>query len=154
MKTKILTLALFSLVLTGCESKKTQNEEKNTQETEVMSEDNSKNSLNWSGVYKGVIPCADCEGIEEEITLTDDGNFTKKSTYLGKEKENIFTDTGVFTWDKTGSIITTITKDKSSTISYQVGENKLIQLDNENKVITGPLAEKYILNQIEVKHAQ
>ncbi|WP_281232580.1 copper resistance protein NlpE [Flavobacterium gelatinilyticum] len=154
MKTKILSLAFFVLILASCENKKTQKEETITQETQIISEDNSENSLDWPGTYKGTIPCADCEGIEQEIILNEDKTFSVKSTYLGKGKDNKFTETGTFSWDKTGSIITTVTKDKSSTISYKVGQNILIQLDNENKEITGPLAENYILKQVEVKHAE
>jgi uncharacterized lipoprotein NlpE involved in copper resistance len=45
---------------------------------------NSRNSLDWAGVYKGTLPCADCEGIQEEIRLNDDLTYEMVSTYLGK----------------------------------------------------------------------
>ena len=32
----------------------------------VSASDNSQNSLDWEGTYKGIIPCADCEGIKTD----------------------------------------------------------------------------------------
>lgn len=46
--------------------------------------DTSQNALDWNGTYKGTLPCADCEGIETELTLNLDGNYLYKATYLGK----------------------------------------------------------------------
>lgn len=108
--------------------------------------DNSQNSLDWQGTYKGVIPCADCEGIETEITIKYDLTYVVKTIYLGKGKGEIFEETGRFVWDKTGSKISLEgLKGKSS--QYKVGENQLIQLDMEGKIITGALAEKYVLTK-------
>ncbi|KIA98649.1 hypothetical protein OA93_09155 [Flavobacterium sp. KMS] len=152
MKKQIVTLIMVGLIMASCKDKNAEKQETITPDTEVThDEHNSENSLDWSGTYKGVIPCADCEGIEQEITINEDKTFTLKETYLGKTKDNKFTETGTFTWDKDGSIITTITNDKSRTTSYIVGERTLTQLDMDNKEITGPLAKNYILNQVEAK---
>ena len=40
--------------------------------TAIDSTHNAQNSLDWNGTYKGVLPCADCAGIEKEITLYKD----------------------------------------------------------------------------------
>ncbi len=152
MKAKILVLIVTFLSLTSCNNKETPKQETTITETEVHnSEDNSKNSVDWTGTYKGTIPCADCEGIEVEITLNDDNTFSSQSTYLGTKKiqKNVFTETGTFKWDEKGNTIKTVTSDKSSKKSYIMGEKKLIQLDSDNKEITGPLAENYVLKQIE-----
>ena len=37
--------------------------------------DSSATSLDWEGVYRGVVPCADCEGIVTTITLRRDGTL-------------------------------------------------------------------------------
>lgn len=108
--------------------------------------DNSQNSLDWSGTYKGVTPCADCEGIETEIILNNDLSYTIKTKYLVKGDARIFQETGSFVWDKTGGIIS-LKGLKGSPTQYKVGENRLIQLDMEGNVITGNLAEKYILTK-------
>lgn len=106
--------------------------------------DNSQNSLDWAGTYKGVTPCADCEGIETEIVLNADLIFTLKAKYLGKGDGKIFQEAGSFVWDKTGGIIS-LEGLKGRPSQYKVGENRLIQLDMEGNVITGDLAEKYVL---------
>jgi len=108
--------------------------------------DNSQNSLDWAGTYKGVTPCADCEGIETEIVLNADLIFTLKAKYLGKGDGKVFQEAGSFVWDKTGGIIS-LEGLKGRPSQYKVGENRLIQLDMEGNVITGDLAEKYVLKK-------
>jgi uncharacterized lipoprotein NlpE involved in copper resistance len=49
--------------------------------------DNSRNALDWQGVYVGTVPCADCEGIRTRIELRGDGTFTRALTYLGKDDQ-------------------------------------------------------------------
>ena len=117
-------------------------------ETVVTSVDshNSQNSLDWQGTYKGTTPCADCEGIELEITLNYNLTFSIKTKYFGKGDGQIFEEKGTFSWGKTGSTITL--KDvKERPSQYKVGENRLIQLDMDGKVISGTLAEKYVLTK-------
>ena len=148
---KIVLVLCASLLFLSCK-KETKQLEINTDtiakvavETPTVS-DNSQNSLDWQGTYKGVTPCADCEGIETEITLNDDLTYVIKTKYLGKGDGKVFEEKGSFTWDKSGSTI--ILNDlKGSPNQYKVGENRLIQLDTKGKVITGALAEKYVLTK-------
>jgi heat shock protein HslJ len=106
---------------------------------------NSRNSLDWYGVYQGVIPCADCEGIETKIILLKSNKFTRKVKYLGKE-DNHFSDQGTVTWNDAGSIIT-LESEQGESQMYQVGENVLFHLDQEGNRITGDLADKYELTK-------
>lgn len=108
--------------------------------------DNSQNSLDWEGTYKGIIPCADCQGIKTEIIIKDDLTYVLKTIYLGKADGKTFEETGRFVWDKTGSNIS-LEGLNGSPLQFKVGENKLIQLDMEGKIITGALAEKYVLTK-------
>lgn len=144
MNSKILQLALISLFMISCAKQKPPQKLNRTPQAEVT---NYQNPLDWPGTYKGVIPCADCEGIEQEITLNDNNTFTLKSIYLGKLENNKTEETGILIWDKTGNIITAETKDQSTKVSYIIDENTLIQLDNEKREITGPLAENYKLRK-------
>lgn len=105
---------------------------------------NSQNALDWPGAYKGITPCADCEGIETEIKLNKDLTFWIQTKYLGKGDAKVFEEKGTFEWDNTGSIVL-LQGLKGSPSQYKVGENKLIQLDMDGNVITGQLAEKYVL---------
>ena len=64
----------------------------------------SQNALDWAGVYRGVIPCADCQGIETVVVLKSDGTFTALSRYLGKGDE-VFSRDGHFAWNRKGNTV-------------------------------------------------
>jgi uncharacterized protein YuzE len=67
-----------------------------------------------------------------------------KTKYLGKRDGKIFEEKGNFVCDKSGGSITLKgLKDRLS--NYKVGENRLIQLDMNGNIISGALAEKYVL---------
>lgn len=112
---------------------------------EVTYSDNSNNSLDWDGIYEGILPCADCDGIKTTITLNSDSTFNRTQEYLGKNRKP-FLDNGKFEWNNQGSIITLI--DNNDNQQYQVGENQLFHLDNTGNQIQGNLSENYILTKI------
>jgi len=110
---------------------------------------NPQNSLNWEGTYSGVIPCADCPGIETRITLNTDETYYISWKY--QEKRNAaHQNAGTFRWDAGGSTITLGNFDKDKyPVRYKVIENQLIQLDMQGNIITGDLAQNYILTKEE-----
>ena len=113
----------------------------------VDSAHNSRNSVDWQGVYTGVIPAADTSGIDVRITLYPDQTYELRYEYL-ERTNNVFTGKGRFDWDKAGNVIILDTLDgKSFPPYYRVGENILIQLDMKGKEITGSLANNYILRK-------
>ena len=61
---------------------------------------NSRNSLDWAGTYRGVLPCADCPGIETTVTLRADGTYSATSRYL--ERDVARTGEGRFSWSNDG----------------------------------------------------
>jgi copper homeostasis protein (lipoprotein) len=107
--------------------------------------DNSRNALDWQGVYVGTTPCADCEGIRTRVELRADGTFSRSLTYLGRN-EQPFDDTGRFTWDASGSRIAL--GNARETQAYQVGENVLFHLDRDGQRITGERAAAYRLDKL------
>ncbi|MCH6233606.1 copper resistance protein NlpE [Cognataquiflexum rubidum] len=147
----ILFVALFyiSICFSGCE--------KNAKQDELIVDDamfeseeptqidghNASNSLDFLGIYKGVLPCADCEGIETTIELGSGNSYLKKSTYLGKENQSVIESSGVFTWNEAGNTITL--QDEEVPNQYFVGENVLFHLDLEGNRITGDLEKNYQL---------
>lgn len=145
-KSLILGLTVL-LVLSACEPASTQPSATTAQPEIAATPDshNSANSLDWAGVYKGVVPCADCEGIETSLTLHMDKTYQLSTTYLGKDRA-IFQQQGKFEWDATGSIIQLLGQ-KEGAAHYKVVENQLIQLDMAGQVITGNLAEQYKLSK-------
>lgn len=117
-----------------------------TIEIPIESGDNSQNSLDWEGTYRGILPCADCEGIETKITLSANGTYEYKASYLGKNDALEESYTGPFVWDEKGSEITLAGLGGASR-RYKVGEGKIWHLDNEGNVIKGDLAQRYILKK-------
>ncbi|WP_186435267.1 copper resistance protein NlpE N-terminal domain-containing protein [Rheinheimera sediminis] len=109
----------------------------------VVEQHNSQNSLDWAGTYRGVLPCADCEGIDTLLTLNMDNSYLLSITYLGKETDTI-QQQGSFEWDNTGSVVQLLHL-KDGAALYKVGENQLFQLDIAGEIITGDLSDNYKL---------
>ncbi len=105
----------------------------------------SQNSLDYLGVYKGVLPCADCEGIQTTITLNENLTYSIKTQYLGKGAK-VFEQNGMYKWNDKVNIL--VLGDSENVPRYYfVGENMLTQLDMSGKKITGDLADNYQLNK-------
>ena len=104
----------------------------------------SKISVDWAGVYSGTIPAADVSGIDVRMKLNKDNTYELTYEYLDIP-DNRFSWTGAFQWDDTGNIITIEIADAPS--HYKVAENKLIQLDLAGNLITGDLADNYVLKK-------
>lgn len=91
----------------------------------IDSAHNAQNSLDWKGTYKGILPCADCEGIETEIVLNADQTYVLTRKYLGKG--STIRDKKVpFSWIDGSTISLDGVIDGPS--KYWVTEGKLVQL--------------------------
>lgn len=142
---KIVLLLVVAIAFLSCSNGNTGNDAADQTDTEsgVPDMHNAQNSLDWAGTYKGVLPCADCEGIETELMLHKDSTYMLRQTYLGKTAAPVYNSDGNWVWVDGNTIqLLGITNAPSK---YHVGENKLFQLDMEGKRIAGALAEKYIL---------
>jgi len=139
---KIYTLLFLLVFIVSC-----QKQTENTAKTNDSNPDshNAKNSLDYIGIYKGILPCADCEGLNTEIAINENATFSVKTKYEGKG-DKIFELKGNFTWNKTGNVII-LSDVKNAPNKYLVGENTLTQLDMSGKKITGSLADEYILSK-------
>lgn len=156
MKKLLLTLSLASVLIWSCnnETKSTAAADTSsisggvdttkTDPTATADPHNAQNSLDWNGTYKGVTPCADCEGIETEVTLNPDMSFLIKTKYKGKS-DKVYQEKGKFKWDATGSKVTLETLDHHRL--FFVGENTLTQLDMDGNKVTGALADSYVLKK-------
>lgn len=109
--------------------------------------DNSRTSLDWNGTYYGILPCADCDGIQTMIILNNDLTYIYKTKFQGKEDAEIITKTGEFQWSNDGGKITL--KELPEPNSFQVGENRLFKLNKDGNRITGDLEASYILEKQE-----
>ena len=110
----------------------------------IDSTHNAQHSLDWNGTYKGVLPCADCAGIETEIVLNSDQTYVLTRKYLGKGSK--ISDSKVpFSW-VSGSVIRLDGVIDGPSL-YLVGEGMITQLDLNGKLIKGSSKEKYVLKK-------
>jgi uncharacterized lipoprotein NlpE involved in copper resistance len=107
----------------------------------------TSSSVDWLGTYKGILPCADCTGIQTKITLLADTTYVLDWQYMDKEGSS-FSKTGTFRWNESDSLII-LDNIENAPSHYKLGKNTLTQLDMEGKVITGELAENYVLAKSE-----
>lgn len=140
MNFKLLSFVAFTaLLLTSC------NFQKKAKQSNVPDAHTSQISLDWAGTYYGVLPCASCPGIETELTLTEDLNYSLEGKYLG-EDEDTFSYEGVFSWNGNNIELEGIDEEASSWI-YKVEENRIRQLDLNGDEVTGELASHYLLTK-------
>jgi heat shock protein HslJ len=148
MRKSIFVIVIVSLFFLSCsleEEKQTENNLKNDKLTQSDMH-TSKNSIDWVGKYFGVLPCADCEGIEITIILDKDQKYKRVTKYLGKDEKE-FKQEGSFTWNKEENQITLMDISNGPSI-YFVGENSIIQLDINGEKINGDLANNYVLKKV------
>ncbi|BFM42068.1 hypothetical protein CFS9_07090 [Flavobacterium sp. CFS9] len=101
MKKLFIFSALFSLLL-SCNTKTTK--ENNTTNKETVTKTN--NSFSKTAIYEGIIPCADCSGIQmtlkiyTDYSVSQNNKFELISVYQGKEPGNVFTQKGNFNTER------------------------------------------------------
>lgn len=134
---------LFFIIMISCD---TENGEISV-ESRPPDMHNSMIALDWAGTYQGVVPCADCEGIETKITLSEELSYQIERVYLGRSNQ-VFKNKGMFSWSDDGSRIQLHNLASDSPGAYQVGENRLFQLDMAGNKISGILADRYILTKV------
>ncbi|MDR2534722.1 MAG: copper resistance protein NlpE [Treponema sp.] len=145
MKKKIdLSLIVLLLILLGACSSANPGAASDNQVVDAAH--TTENSIDWAGVYTGVIPAADGPGINVQLELGYDQTYTITYHYIDGEDSD-FTVSGTFTWDPEGNIITLADLEETPPY-YQVGENTITQLDMEGNPITGILAENYVLKKV------
>ncbi|MDR2510412.1 MAG: copper resistance protein NlpE [Spirochaetaceae bacterium] len=106
---------------------------------------NSRDSLDWAGVYSGLVPAKGGQKLIIKIELKYDNSYAL--FYKDSENGEAFTEqTGVFSWTEDGG---TIKLDIDSDISpyYKVIENAVIQLDRDGGPLKGHETESYVLRR-------
>lgn len=146
------TLFLLSAIaLLSCQNQKAENPKPAPTELSIdqplpAPEPTATNSMDYLGFYKGTLPCADCEGIETSIELSEDFTYAMMMRYKGKDTK-VFEDKGTFRWDETGKKII-LSQNGKVTAQFLVTDNALTQLDSSGHIITGALASRYVLKRM------
>jgi uncharacterized lipoprotein NlpE involved in copper resistance len=114
------------------------------------SHQHEQHKLEWSGIYQGFTPCADCIGVKTTLALNKNETYLLITQFAGKS-EREFVEKGKFSWDSNSNTIALTPRNSSTTsLQYAVGDNLLTQLDSNGKRFTGKLAEKYVLRRNDV----
>ncbi|PID95307.1 MAG: copper resistance protein NlpE [Bacteroidetes bacterium] len=144
---QLLLIAGAVFFMASCHQTTTKKEQKAASTTHLSSSEENplEDTPQWIGTYKGVLPCADCEGIETTITLHKNLTFEKKQTYLKNGDDLIVETSGKFRWNKGQKLI--LLKEEKETFQYRLGENQLTFLNSEGEAVTGELAPYYILKK-------
>jgi heat shock protein HslJ len=85
----------------------------------------SRDSLDWAGVYEGVLPGADPAGTVTRLTLNRDGTYERVTRYPGRQ-DAAQTVRGRFTWHPNGNAIKL--DEAGGGQQYAVGEGRLLLL--------------------------
>jgi len=145
---KYLLLAVLTIFFfTACGPKTSSDTSTSTIDSTTQIADTihtSQNSVDWAGIYKGVVPCADCEGIETLLVLNPDNTYLLRTTYLGKPEASANEKTGSLSWNAEGNTVS-LNGIENAPNQYFVGENNITQLDMTGNKIEGNLADKYVL---------
>lgn len=143
MDRTLLILGILLTIFTSCTTTK-------NMQQDLPTGDNSRNALDWAGLYSGVLYSEMGDSIQAMIKLNADDSYELQWKYLGKRVATV-EKKGKFTWDAKGSNITLESVEVIPAI-YKVGEHKLFQVDKDGKILpasrqlfkdTSSILEKY-----------
>lgn len=109
----------------------------------------AQNNRDWPGIYRGFLPCDDCKGVKTTLALNKNSSYILLTQYVGKS-EREFVEKGNFTSGNTSNTLVLTPRNSSASRQYSVGENMLIQLDDNGNRVSGKLADRYILRRTDV----
>jgi heat shock protein HslJ len=101
----------------------------------------SQNSLDWAGVYEGLLPCADCPGVKTRLTLKRDGSYELSTQYLDRQVAPR-TVHGRFSWNAGGNAIALDANGGGQ--RFAVGEGRLSQLDRDGSSTGTPASNRVL----------
>lgn len=110
--------------------------------SEVVNKHNSKALPGYEGTYKGILPAADCPGIETTLTLNSNKTYILHSVYI--DKDSSFDEKGTYTFEDN---LLTLQESNGDIFYYRVEENKIRLLTDDKQEVKGSLADHYILNK-------
>lgn len=124
------------LVLAGCQGQKAFPESPGQQ---------TQAPRNWAGSYRGIVPCADCGGIEIMVRLSPDGSYELSTTYLGKATPAPSHTRGRFRWRPGGREVELDGREWPN--HFRVEQNRLRVLDQRGAYIHSGLSDRYLLRK-------
>lgn len=141
----VIKLISFTLIVVATLASCTGNKEKHQEvSADQIDMHQAENSLDVWGEYTGLYPYADSPGIDVSLKLEQDMSYTLKWVYPDRETDLVVS--GNYTIDK--NLLTTHALTGEITY-YKIGENSLICLDQEGKLVADATAPLYKLSNVE-----
>jgi uncharacterized membrane protein len=129
---KIILLSAFMfLIIIGCSS------------APETIPDTKQTTFLTNGIWLGMLPCADCDGIDYQLNLKNDYTFKQKSAYKGKSEE-LFIDEG--NWSFVSDSIISVDGSDDRKL-FLVTDKDLVLLDQDGNRIESTFEEKYHLHK-------
>jgi uncharacterized lipoprotein NlpE involved in copper resistance len=125
-KSIIAVIAVAVTALAGCQNTNTAQQSVDKGQVEVVDAHSAKISLDWNGIYQGVVPCEDCAGTNLWLELKMDGQYSLARSYIDKMSATVIEE-GAFTWNEAGNSV------QVGEYRFFVGENQLFLLDDTNE---------------------
>jgi copper homeostasis protein (lipoprotein) len=140
----ISLLTLIALWMLSCQAN--QKSIDSIQEVNPTPGDNSRNALDWEGMYRAILPCEGCEGVETVLILSQNG-FRLRTRYIGRS-EQVFIQEGQFEWDSLGGKINLVDRTDEGPAHWKVGEGRLIMLNDSGEVLMDETMAEFVLYQL------
>lgn len=149
MRTLMATaVAAAALALAGCNAHTSDDVAKadttNTAQASTTTPANLTTAQQNAGVYSGVLPAADCEGIRTTLYIRPDGTYTRISEYIGADT---FEEGGTWKTDDKGVTHMKPANNQDPEWLMDFEETEVVLLDPEGNPVKGPLADHYKLKK-------
>ncbi len=131
MKINLILSTIIFLIIIGCSSA-----------PEFVPDPKNVTFLT-NGIWLGMLPCADCEGIDYQINLKNDYTFKQKSVYKGKSEE-IFIDEG--RWGFVSDSVIAVSGNDDYKM-FLIQQNHLVMLDQDGNKIESSFEDRYHLSK-------
>ena len=107
------------------------------------------NAVILGGIYQGMLPCADCAGIETVLYLYPDSTYLERRTYLDQPTDSSGEQVSAGRWVQVSANLVRLTRPNPSVpTDFRMHAHSLQQLDLDGQEITGEMAERYHLARI------
>ena len=101
----------------------------------------------FHGVFYGFLPCDDCNGIKNTLSLKQNNNYLLV-IQPARESSREFYEKGKYSWnDETQTVVLTSRKDGSIRQYYIENDGTLVQLNSDGKRAKGDGADRYVLRR-------
>ena len=137
---KNCVLMISAVLLIAC-SPKIHNEK----QKQAIEKDNTQV---WAGVYRGVLPCADCNRIELEIVLFEDFRYQMKTKKVGSIQFPPQIVRGKFKWRLDGNGLIQLDKNGDNMVFFVGKDGKLEMRGNDGKAYPNHKGEICHLNKL------